>query len=183
MIDRKNVSLIIFNMQRELIPLLHDCYQLTHGCRWVADLFQTHKLPTLLIEHKKLGVLSSSVHNVAKDAVTMEKHHFNIAHEQKIMKYIERINRSQVVLAGAESHVCIYQSAMALKKLGKQVFVLADTISARAQNDHLMAIERLRGHHFELISKEMLFFELIDHSESPDYLELAMKFLDGRYVD
>lgn len=183
MIDRNDVSLIIFNMQLDLIPLLNDCYRLTHGCRWVADLFQTHQLPTLLIEHKKLGVLAASVRDVAEDAVVKEKSHFNIAHEADIMQHLQALGRSQVVLAGAESHVCLYQSAMGLKAIGKKVFVLADTISARSAQDNQWAIERLRMQGVELISKEMLFFELIQHSELADYQTLALKFLDGRYVD
>ena len=85
LINPNDVCLIIFNMQLELIPLLHNSYKLTHYCRWLADLFDTHQLPTVLIEHKKLGQLARSIKEVAPKAKIMEKHHFSFFKEEHIM--------------------------------------------------------------------------------------------------
>ena len=78
--------------------------------------------------------------------------------------------------------MCIFQSSVNLQQAGYEIFVLSDTISARNESDNRQAIERLKYHQYQLITKEMLFFELIEHSELPNYLELARKFLDGRYI-
>mgnify|MGYP003543698409 FL=1 len=182
LINPNDVCLIIFNMQLELIPLLHNSYKLTHDCRWLADLFDTHQLPTVLIEHKKLGQLARSIKEVAPKAKIMEKHHFSIMKEEHILSHLASHNKKQLVLAGAESHVCIFQSSVNLQQAGYEIFVLSDTISARNESDNRQAIERLKYHQYQLITKEMLFFELIEHSELPNYLELARKFLDGRYI-
>lgn len=183
MIKQQDISLIIFNMQLELIPLLHNSYQLTHDCRWLADLFQTLQLPTALTEHKKLGKLAPSICKLAPQATILNKYYFNMTRETQILDYVNQLNRNQIVLAGAESHVCLFQSAVALKQLGKQVFILRDSISARSVDDNAAAIQRLQHHNIELITKEMLFFELLEHSEQSNYLDLAMKFLDGRYIE
>ncbi len=169
-------------MQLELIPLLEDSANLTHNCIWLADLFTTHDLPVALTEHEKLGKLAQPVLNVATNAKILTKHHFSIADEATIATYLKQLNKKQVVLAGAELHVCIYQSVVDLLALGYEVFVMADSVSARNRQDSQYALERLKKTNCELITKEMLFFELLGHSERPDYLELAMKFLDGRYI-
>lgn len=182
LINPKEICLLMFNMQLNLIPLLHDNYQVTHDCRWLADLFETHKLPAVLIEHQKLGQLAPSIIEVAPNACVLEKHHFSITKEAHIMSHISSLNRKQIVIAGAEAHVCILQSVIHLQKEGYDVFVLSDTISARNANDTAQAIERLAYHQCQLITREMLFFELIEHSELPNYLDLALKFLDGRYI-
>lgn len=182
LINPHEVCLIIFNMQLELIPLLHNNYKLTHDCRWVADLFDTHQLPTLLIEHKKLGSLAHSIKEVAPNAKTMQKHYFSITKEEHIMLHLAALNKSQLVFAGAESHICLFQSAVNLQKAGYETFILSDTISARNELDNRQAIERFKYHQHQLITREMLFFELIEHSELPNYLTLAKKFLDGRYI-
>ncbi|MBA4696801.1 MAG: isochorismatase family protein [Legionella sp.] len=175
-------SLILFNMQLELIPLLENSANLTHNCVWLADLFATHDLPTALIEHKKLGTLAPPILQVSPKAKVLTKHHFSIADEPSIINYLKQLNRKQVVIAGSEVHVCIYQSVVDLLALGYEVFVLTDSVSARNRQDSQCALERLKKTKCELITKEMLFFELLKHSERPDYLELAMKFLDGRYI-
>lgn len=182
LINPKEICLILFNMQLNLIPLLHNNYQLTHDCSWLADLFDTHELPTVLIEHKKLGQLAPSILDVAPKATVLEKYHFSITKETHIMAHLASLNRKQLVLAGAESHVCLFQSAVNLQQEGYEIFVLSDTVSARNSHDNAQALERLAYHRCQLITKEMLFFELIEHSESPNYLDLALKFLDGRYI-
>ncbi len=175
-------SLLIFNMQLDLIPLLEDSANLTHNCIWLADLFTTHGLPVALIEHDKLGKLAPPILEVAPHAELLKKHHFSIADETPIVDYLSQLDRRQIVIAGAESHVCIYQSVVDLIALGYEIFVLADSISARNARDNQYALQRLQKTSCQLITKEMLFFELIKHSERPDYLDLAMKFLDGRYI-
>jgi nicotinamidase-related amidase len=181
-VEFNEASLLIFNMQLDLIPLLEDSANLTHNCIWLADLFQTHGLPAGLIAHDKLGKLAPSLLEISPDATLLKKHHFSIADEPAIIDYLNGLNRKQVVIAGAESHVCIYESVTDLINLGYEVFVLADSISARNRQDNQYALQRLNKTSCHLITKEMLFFELIKHSERPDYLDLAMKFLDGRYI-
>lgn len=182
MIDNDQVCLILFNMQVGLIPLLHNTTQVTHDSVWLADLFATHRLPRIIIEHKKLGAVLPALKEVANDHLLLEKFHFSLTKEQHIMQSIEALGKKQLVLAGAESHICLFQSAIGLMDAGYEVFVVSDAISARSESDNEAAKARLQKHGCELVTKEMLFFELIDNSELPNYLELSLKFLDGRYI-
>ncbi len=181
-VNVNDCNLVLFNMQIEMIPLLENSVLLTHNCVWLADLFTSLNLPINLVEHKKLGSLAPPILEAAPDAQILQKHHFSIAEETEALKEINQQNKKQIIVAGAESHVCIFQSTIDLLIQGFEVFVLADSISARSRQDHNIAIERLKKTACQLISKEMLFFELIKHSERPDYLDLALKFLDGRYI-
>lgn len=182
LINKNDVCLVLFNMQLELIPLLHNSYQIAHDCKWLADLFETHNLPTILIEHKKLGGLLPSIKQAAPNAAILEKYHFSIHNEPHIMEYLSSINKKQLIFAGAESHICMLQSAFNLQSLGYEIFFISDVMSARNNIDNESAKARLPLKNCQLITKEMLFFELIDHSELPHYLELSLKFLDGRYI-
>jgi nicotinamidase-related amidase len=182
LLQREKASVVIFNMQLELIPLLKNGTQLLNDCRWLADMCCDLQVPTKIIEHKKLGKLSQSLTEVAKDAKYLEKIHFDFMQEQAIAHLVESERQDHYVLAGAETHACILQSALHLKALGKKVFLLADTCSARSQTDHEAALRRIEQNGVQLITREMFFFELIRHSEYPNYLDLAMKYLDGRYI-
>ena len=145
-------------------------------------MFNTHDLPVIFTEHKKLGKLAEPITEVAPKAKVVEKHHFSAMKEKPFIDYLKSIGKKQIVLAGAESHVCLYQTAIDLKEAGYDVFILSDSVSSRSESDYKAAVERLKSHQFEMITKEMLFFELIEHSELSNYLDLALKFLDGRYI-
>jgi hypothetical protein len=162
--------------------LLLNGSQLLHDCCWVAEVAGEFGLPLLLTEHKKLGGLSVSLHEVSGHATRLEKEHFDFLREPPVAAYLAATGRDQFVLAGAETHVVILQSALGLLERGKTVFVLADTCSTRNQVDHDVGLDRLRHNGVHLLTREMLFFELIRDSEDPRYLELAKKYLDGRYI-
>lgn len=182
LLNKDESCLMLFNMQLDLVPLLDNNYQIAHDCTWLADLATVHEWPLMLIEHKQLGQILPSIIKVAKDANVLKKHHFSVTKEPNIMLHLKSIGRKQIVLAGAESHVCLLQSALMLQKEGFDVFVLSDAITARSNTDNLAAIERLKAHGCEMLTKEMLFFELIDNSELAHYMALSLKFLDGRYI-
>lgn len=175
-------AVVVFDMQLELIPLLLNGSQLLHDTCWVADVAREFDLPLLLTEHRKLGGLSLSLHEVAEGADRVEKEHFDFLRDAPAAEHVAATGREQYVLAGAETHVAILQSALGLAELGKTVFVLADTCSARNQADHDPGLARLRQSGVHLLTREMFFFELIRNSEDPRYLELAKKYLDGRYI-
>lgn len=182
LVRSENVCVVIFNMQLELIPLLHDGTQLLNDCCWLADVAKALAIPALIIEHKKLGASSQALKDVAGAAPYLEKIYFDFLRHEHIAGAVKDTGREQFVLAGAKSHVCILQSALGLQELGKKVFVLSDAVSARNLADQRQALARMRDAGVELITKEMLFFECIRQSEFPNYLNLAMKYLDGRYI-
>lgn len=177
-----DVCILIFNMQLELIPLLHDGTRLLNDCCWLADVANTLGLPALIIEHEKLGASSRSLKELAQKFPYYEKVYFDCTVQEHIGNSIRESGRQQFVLAGAESHVCILQSAAGLRALGKDVFVLSDATSSRNLVDHERAMLRLARMGVSLITKEMLFFECIRYSDYPNYIPIAMKYLDGRYI-
>jgi len=182
LLQKEKTSVVIFNMQLDLIPLLKNGSKLLNDCRWMVEVCRDLGVPTTIVEHKKLGQLPETLKEVAGGADYVEKTYFDYMEEQSVATAVETASQQQYVLAGAETHVCVLQSAMHLKALGKDVFVLTDTCSARAKNDHDVAIKRLGQNGIQLITQEMFFFEMIRHSEFPGYIDLAMKYLDGRYI-
>ncbi|MGL4487462.1 MAG: isochorismatase family protein [Yersinia sp. (in: enterobacteria)] len=182
LLQKENTSVFIFNMQLELIPLLQNGSQLLNNCCWLAEMCSDLQVPTTIIEHKKLGKLSEALTSVAHHIGHVEKTHFDFMEEQLVAHAVKTANKKHYVLAGAETHICILQSAIRLKEKGKNVFLLTDACSSRCLIDHETALERIYQNGIQLITREMFFFELIRHSEFPGYRDLAMKYLDGRYI-
>lgn len=182
LIDKSKACLVLFNMQLGLIPLLYDGARLLHDCCWLADVSKTFDIPIIVIEHKKLGASAVSLKEVAASVLYLEKIYFDCLYHGDIRQAIESTGCSQFIIAGAESHVCIFQSALSFQQQNKEVFVVSDATSARSRADHDAALKRMEHEQITLVTKEMFFFELIRYSEYPNYNDTAMKFLDGRYI-
>jgi Isochorismatase family len=182
LIDREKAQVVVINMQLELVPLLENGTSVLNDCCWLADVAESLDLPTMVVEHMKLGKLSEALKEVAGRASYVEKYYFDLSQHETIERKLSSTGRNQIILAGAETHVCLLQSAIGLSARGGQVFVVRDACSSRNRADHEAGLERLHAAGVTLVTKEMLFFEMIRNSEFPGYIDLAMKFLDGRYI-
>jgi nicotinamidase-related amidase len=77
------------------------------------------------------------------------------------------------LLCGIESHICVYQTAMELLKLGNEVQIVTDVVASRAASNKLIAISRLHAEGAKLTSTEMLLFELLKTAESPNFKDIS----------
>ena len=175
-------TLIINNMQADLLPMIQDASRVLEHCCWLAEFSQEIELPVTLICHEKLGALPTRLLKAAGPCTTLSKRHFNMLDEHEHDIFRNTTPGNHWIFAGVETHVCILQSSLALRSRGDQVSVVVDAVSSRSALDHEIALSRMARHGVELITREMLFFESMVQSERSDYLALSHRFLDGRYL-
>ena len=77
--------------------------------------------------------------------------------------------RSMIVLAGCEAHVCLLQTALDLLEDEFDVWVVTDACSSRTERNRDAAFDRLAGAGAELITTEMLAFEWLRTAEHADF--------------
>jgi nicotinamidase-related amidase len=77
-----------------------------------------------------------------------------------------------IILAGVETHICIYQTAMGILTKGFDVWVLTDGVSSRNLDDHQAGLLRLQSMGVSLGSSEMLIYELLGKAGSPEFKEI-----------
>jgi nicotinamidase-related amidase len=169
-------------MQKEFIPSLKNGQTLIDSCYWLADLAKHFNIPIIVINHKKLGEPLMSLKTLTSKEFHSEIIDFSCLNDQATKQHIKNLNKKQIILAGAESHISILQSAYDFIQSGYEVFIVADAIASRNQIDHDLSITRLNNLKASVVTKEMVFFEFLRNSEYPNYIDLSLKFLDGRYI-
>jgi nicotinamidase-related amidase len=182
LIEKTNCCLLVFNLQKDFIPSLIRGQDLIDSCYWLADLAQEFTIPTFILYHKKLGEPIQSIIKMNKNSIIEETTFFSCVQEKNVVEKLEQLGRKQILLTGAESHISILQSALDLKSLNFEPFIVVDSITSRNTIDHDTALERIKYFNIQYVTKEMVFFELIRQSEYPNYLNLSLKFLDRRYI-
>jgi nicotinamidase-related amidase len=89
----------------------------------------------------------------------MTKTGFSCCAAEGFTASLKRLQRSQVILAGMESHVCVLQTALELKELGFTVFVVGDAVCARSRPRTDIALARLRRAGIIVTHSESVLFE------------------------
>ncbi len=80
--------------------------------------------------------------------------------------------RSSIVIAGCEAHVCLLQTALHLLEDEFDVWVVADACSSRTERNRDAAFDRLAGAGAELVTTEMVAFEWLRSAEHPQFKSL-----------
>jgi nicotinamidase-related amidase len=103
----------------------------------------------------------------------IEKTSFSCAGAESFSTALAATGRSQVILAGTESHVCVLQSALDLLAAGKTVFVVEDATCARSVANHVNAMERLRRAGVTVTNSESVVFEWLKDARNDKFKPLS----------
>ena len=80
--------------------------------------------------------------------------------------------RSTVVIAGCEAHVCLLQTALELIEEEFDVWVVTDACGSRTERNRDAAFDRLAGNGAELVTTEMVAFEWLRDARHPAFKDV-----------
>ena len=83
------------------------------------------------------------------------------------------LGRGSVLIAGVETHVCVFQTVRDLLGAGLGVWVAADAVSSRTARNREIALQRLVSEGAKLSSTEMALFELLVASGTDEFRAIA----------
>lgn len=89
-----------------------------------------------------------------------EKNFFDLTKEKKIASHLGRLKKSQVIVAGCETDVCVLQSCLGLLGLGYEVYVVEDLLFSSSRNVE-SAMARMRAEGAVFLTYKTLYYELI----------------------
>jgi nicotinamidase-related amidase len=88
------------------------------------------------------------------------------------MEALNALGREQVLVAGIEAHICVYQTAAGLRDAGYEVEVAADCVSSRTLANKHVALEKMNAIGVRPTSTEMALFELLGAAEGDVFKEI-----------
>ena len=179
LIDSEKSCLLIIEVQERLMRAVHQSSRVVGNSAWLMKIAARLDVPMLLSEQypRGLGHTEPDLVALAPDGAIMEKVHFSCAAEPSCLERINNSGREQIILTGAEAHVCVLQTALGLHQLGKAVYVVADAISSRDPINVELALGRLRGAGVAVVSREMVAFEWLHRAGTDDFREISRDFL------
>ena len=170
----KNPCLVVIDMQEKLFPAISNNEILLENIEILIRGFQLFDFPIVVTEQvpDKLGKTIDRVTTLFKQVKPIIKSSFSCLGEPNFIKFLETYNPSEIILAGLETHVCVYQTALDLIKENKHVEVVANGVSSRDVDNHLVALSRMQNQGVLLNTVEMLFFNIQKKAEGDIFKKL-----------
>lgn len=98
-----------------------------------------------------------------------EKLEFSCLSAAGIRSELEALGRRQLVLAGMEAHICVYQTARDLAEAGYEVFVPWDAVSSRVEENRRVGLELAEKAGAVVTSTETVLFDLLGKAGTPEF--------------
>ena len=162
-LETGNVVLVLVDYQERLFPAMHDKGNLLIKVLKLVEGASILGIPVIFTEQypKGLGPTLPEIKAFLPDVKPIEKTCFSCCDDEAFCAALEDSGRLQVLLAGIESHICVYQTALALARKGYQVQVVSDCVSSRDPDNRHTAILKMTAAGIFPTTMEMALFELL----------------------
>lgn len=171
-------SLLIIDLQDRLLPAIDQGESVIEHTLWLMRIAHQLEVPTVITEQypRGLGPTAARILAEADEAQRVEKVCFSSVGESRLSDTAVA-ERPQVVVCGSETHVCVLQTVLELKASGKSVFVVEEAVGSRQPRDKALALERMRAHGIEIVSREMVAFEWLERAGSDIFRTISRNFI------
>ena len=175
MLDPKSTVLVIIDVQGKLAQIMHDRDTLFNNLHILVSGVKLLNIPIIWMEQvpDKLGSTIPEIKDVLIDQKPIIKDVFSCMKNEEFNNQIKRINPNDIILAGIESHVCVYQTAMDLLEKKYNVHIVADAISSRISENKELGIERMILEGAMQTSVEMLLFEIQGEAKGDRFRQIS----------
>jgi nicotinamidase-related amidase len=170
-----NTILLLIDYQERLFPVMHDKEKLLNNVVKLVKGALALEVPIIVTEQypKGLGPTIPEIKGLIPDFKAIEKVCFSCCDEPAFMERLDGLKRKQVLVAGIEAHICVYQTAVALARAGYQVEVVADGIASREVDNRMVALSRLGMMGILSTTVEMALFELLKVAKGDKFKQIS----------
>ena len=160
------------------MPVIHERFEVERNLERLVRGAHVLGLPVIVTEQyvKGLGPTVEPLRKALEETSAyrpIEKQCFSAQGCEPFAAQLDALDRRQVLLAGVEAHVCVYQTARDLLAGGRSLWVVADAVSSRTVRNRDIALQRLVSEGAKLSSTEMALFELLRVSGTDEFRAIA----------
>ncbi|OGV69961.1 MAG: hydrolase [Lentisphaerae bacterium RIFOXYA12_FULL_48_11] len=174
MLKTEQTVLVLVDIQGKLAEIMHEKEMLYQNVRRLIMAARALSLPVIWMEQipEKMGQTVQEIRELLTAEQPISKKSFSGCGEPAFMTSLKATGRTQVLLAGIESHVCVYQTASDLAGMGYEPYVVSDAVSSRTLSNKKTGLERSKEAGAKITSVESALFEMMKTSEHPAFKEI-----------
>ncbi|MDR5859782.1 isochorismatase family protein [Halomonas eurihalina] len=174
--------LLIVDLQAGLLPVLDTGGQAVEEASWMGGVAEALGVPVWLTEQypEGLGESVPSLLASLENPRVWRKTHFNAYAEPDFAHALGDTGRRQIVLCGAEAHICVLQTGLALLEAGYRVAWLAEATSSRRSEEVGLARRRMERAGAQAVSADMVAYEWLERCDDARFKDIHRRFLKER---
>jgi nicotinamidase-related amidase len=167
LLERDKATLVVVDVQEgfrsyaTFEAVAGACSKLVRGARILG-------VPRIVSEQYPKGLGHTAPEIELEDEPRIEKSVFSVARAEGF----DLAGRTQAIVCGIETHVCVSQTVHDLLQRGIEVHVPADAVGSRHTIDYERGLERLERAGAVVSTVESVLFELLERAGTPEFKQV-----------
>lgn len=160
---------LLVDLQPAFLEVVADGEALLANCRLFLEAARLLGLPVQLTEQvpDKLGGTDERLASIAPDLRPLPKTGFSAFSAPSLSEALQDSDASHLLLAGVETSICVYYTALDALNEGMDVTILTDCVSCRRTQDGEWALRKLAAAGCHLLPLETIFYGILGSSDHP----------------
>jgi len=170
--QRSQSALIVVDLQDSFLAPIANNEAVLRRSRFLIEIARLLGVPVLATEQyaTRMGRTSESIRAVLGDSAATDKLCFSSCRSDEFWNQWENLGKSQAVIVGIETHICVNQTAQDFLARGCDVFVCEDATGSRL-DAHEGALKRLRHEGAVVAHTESVAYEWLERADTPEFRE------------
>lgn len=173
LLDSKTAVLLAIDLQTKLMPAIFEPERVIKHTALLLRLSQLLSIPAILTTQyaQGLGPVVPDVASAAPGITALDKTSFGCFGDENFLRHLHQVapDRTTLLVAGVESHVCVTQTVLGALDAGYTVHVAEDATSSRTGANRQIGLNRMARAGAVMSSTEMVIYELLRKSGTPEF--------------
>ena len=171
---KEHTALLVIDVQERLMPVIFEQEKIFSNVNKLLRGAEILNLETVITEQypKGLGNTCKEV-QLPEQANIIEKTCFSSMLSKEVCDQLKLTNVKSLIICGVESHICVLKTALDALKEGYEVYIVADAVSSRTEENKQLALARLRQAGAYITSVEMILFQLLDYAGTDEFKAIS----------
>jgi nicotinamidase-related amidase len=175
MLEVDKAVLLVIDVQDSLFRAISAKEKVLDNLQRLIKGIRVLEVPIMATEQypKGLGPTIEAVAALLTGIKPIAKTSFSCCGDEAFLKEFEKLDRKQVLLAGIEGHVCVYQTAADLVDSGCEVYAVSDAIGSRTAENRDTGLRMMERLGVNPTSTEAVLFELLKVAEGEKFKAIS----------
>lgn len=172
--NKDNTLLLVIDLQEKLMPAIYESDKIIKNSACLLKVFEMYGIKKIATEQypKGLGQSVDEIKENLDDEHIFSKTSFD-AITDEVSSYLKENKITNVIITGAETHICVYQTVRRLLFEGYKVFVVEDAVSSFNKEQKDLGLKSMSDMGASLVNTEMLMFDLASDAKDENFKEIS----------
>ena len=175
MIVRDNAAFVAIDFQEKLMPVMSGAQKLEEKTVKLIKGLKALEIPGIVTQQytKGIGQTIPSVAEALGEFEHVEKNTFSCMANEEFVSRLEALGKKDIIVFGIEAHICVQQTVLQLIEEGYNVYLVADCVASRNENDKLWSIARMGEAGAIITTYEAVLYEILRDSKADGFKDIS----------